>query len=264
MRSDTVRQTITAVSFLVTLTVNIAANAVPIGGKMTNVISDQFHVFVIPAGYVFAIWGLIYTLLGGYTVWQGRKRNREDAVLRDLGWLPALTGVLNSVWIVLFQYELFALTVPVIVGLLVTLIAIHLRLWTHRDVLRGTRYWLVRAPWSVYLGWITVATIANIAQTGSALGFTGFGIDPPLIAAAVLLVGLAIAVTFVRRFGDAAYGWVIVWAYAGITVKEQATLVVAGTAGLGAVAVAVLVVLAMSEHRRGGSAGTAVGASTVA
>jgi hypothetical protein len=264
MRSDTTRQAATILSVIVTFAVNIAANAVPIGGKMTNVISDQFHVFVIPAGYVFAIWGLIYTLLGAYTVWQGLRRNREDKVLRDLGWLPALSGLFNSVWIFLFQYELFALSVPVIIALLVTLIAIHLRLWPHRDAMRGTRYWVVRAPWSVYLGWITVATIANIAQTGSSLGFTGFGIDPALIAAVVLLVGLAIAVTFVRRFGDAAYGWVIVWAYAGVVVKEQATPIVAGAAGLGAVVVAVLVVLAMAGRRRGGSPGVAAGVAAAA
>ncbi len=264
MRSDRIRQAITAISFLITFAVNVAANAVPIGGKMTNVISDQFHVYVIPAGYVFAIWGLIYTLLGAFTIWQGLGRNRGDPILRDLGWLPALSGLFNSVWIFLFQYELFALSVPVIIALLVTLIAIHLRLWRHRDGLRARSYWLVRAPWAVYLGWITVATIANIAQTLSSLGFNGFGIDPPLLAAAVLLVGLAIAVTFVRRFGDAAYGWVIVWAYAGIVVKEQATPLVAGVAGLGAFVVAVLVVLAMAGRRRGGAAGAAVGAPAAA
>lgn len=253
MRSDTTRQALTILSFIGTFAVNVAANAVPIGGTMTNVISDQFHVYVIPAGYVFAIWGLIYTLLGAYTVWQGLRRNREDPVLRELGWLPALTGLFNSVWIFLFQYEVFALSVPVIVGLLLTLIAIHFRLWGHRDVLRGRSYWLVRAPWAVYLGWITVATIANIAQTLFSLGFTGFGIDPALIAAVVLLVGLAIAATFVLRFGDAAYGWVIVWAYAGIVVKESATQLVAGVAAMGAVVVAALVVRAMATRRRSGA-----------
>jgi len=205
---------------------------------------------VVPAGYVFAIWGLIYVLLAAFTAWQALPRNREDPTLRDLGWLPALSGVLNATWIVLFQYEVFALTVPVIVALLVTLIAIHLRLWARRDSLHGTPYWTVRAPFSVYLGWITVATIANVAQTLSALGFTGFGIDPVLIAAAVLLLGLAIAVRFVTRFRDAAYGLVIVWAYAGIVVKESGNVPVAATAGLGAAVVAVLVFWALLRRDR--------------
>jgi hypothetical protein len=248
MRSDSVRQLVTALSFLLTLAVNGAANALPINGQMTSTISDRFHVYVIPAGYVFAIWGVIYVLLGAFTVWQALPRNREDATLRSLGYLPALSGVLNTVWLLLFQYEVFALTVPLMVALLVTLIAIHLRLWDHRDTLHGTTYWTVRAPWSVYLGWITVATIANVAQAGAALGFNGFGIDPVLIAAAVLLVGTAIAVTFMARFRDVAYGLVIVWAYAGVVAKESAVAPVAVAAGFGAIMVAVLVVAALARR----------------
>jgi len=263
MRSDTLRQAVTVLAFLLTMTVNVAANALPINGQLTAEISDRFSVYVIPAGYVFAIWGLIYVLLGAFTTWQALPRNREDETLRSLGWLPALSGVFNTVWILLFQYEQFALSVPVIVGLLVTLIAIHLRLWNHRDALHGTRYWVVRAPFSVYLGWVTVATIANVAQTLSALGLTGFGLDPALLAAAVLLVGLAIAATFVTRFRDAAYGFVIVWAYAGIVVKESDTTLVAGAAGLGALVVLALVIVALARNRGLGD-GRRVGASAAA
>ena len=253
MRSDTRRQVATILSFLAVLVSNTAANALPINGITTAEISDRFHVYVIPAGYVFAIWGLIYVLLGAFTIWQALPRNREDGTLRSLGYLPALSGVLNTAWILLWQYEVFAATVPVMLGLLVTLIAIHLRLWEHRDTLRGTRYWAVRAPWSVYLGWITVATIANIAQTLSAFGFTGFGIEPALLGAAVLLVGTAIAARFVTRFRDVAYGLVIVWAYLGVLVKEQGTPAVAIAAGLGAAVVGALVVAAFTKGRTSGA-----------
>ena len=178
MRSDSTRQVVTVLAYIVTLALNAAATTIPLGGQATNVISDSFHVYVIPAGYVFAIWGLIYTLLGVFTVWQALPRNREDATARDLGWLPALTGLLNSVWIILFQYRLFVPAVPVIVALLVTLIAIHFRLDRSAN-LRGGRFWAIRAPWSVYLGWITVATIANIAQTGQYLGIDAGSAAPP-------------------------------------------------------------------------------------
>ncbi len=253
MRSDTRRQLATVLSFLAVMVSNIAANALPINGQLTAEISDRFSVYVVPAGYVFAIWGLIYVLLGGFTTWQALPRNREDGALRSLGYLPALSGLLNTAWIILFQYEVFALTVPVMLGLLGTLIAIHLRLWAYRGALRGTTYWTVRAPWSVYLGWITVATIANIAQAGAALGFTGFGIEPALIGAAVLRVGVAIAATFVRRVRDVAYGLVIVWAYVGVLVKEHDTAVVAAAAGLGAAVVAALVIVAFAQGRTGGA-----------
>jgi benzodiazapine receptor len=253
MRSDTVRQVITILAFLAVMVSNIAANALPINGITTREISDRFAVYVIPAGYVFSIWGLIYLLQGAFTTWQALPRNRESAVLRSLGFLPALSGVLNTTWILLFQYEVFALTVPVIVAFLVTLIAIHLRLWAHRDELRGTTYWTVRAPWSVYLGWVTVATIANIAQSLAWAGFTGFGLEPALLAGVVLAVGAAIAVTFVNRFRDVAYGLVIVWAYAGVAVKEAGTPVVLAAAVLGAALVGLLVVAALVRGRSGGA-----------
>jgi hypothetical protein len=254
MRSDTLRQAVTVLVFLVTMTVNVAANALPINGQLTAEISDRFRVFVIPAGYVFAIWGLIYLLLGAFTTWQALPRNREDGTLRALGWLPALTGVLNTSWVLLFQYEVFALTVPVMLALLGTLVAIHLRLWARRDALQGTSFWVVRVPFSVYLGWITIATIANVAQMLAALGFTGFGIDPALLASAVLVVGAGIGATFVARFRDAAYGLVLVWAYAGIVVKEQETVTVALTAALGAAAIAVLVLRTLLRRGEGSRA----------
>ena len=246
MSSDRTRQLVTVLVFLVTVAVNGAANALPINGQLTAEISDRFRVYVIPAGYVFAIWGLIYLALGAFTVYQALPSRRVDPVLRRLGWLPALTGVFNTIWVLLFQYEIFVLTVPVMIALLLTLIAIHLRLWDRRAELGRSAFWFVRVPFSIYLGWITVATIANIAQTLQSVGFDGFGIQPELIASAVLLTGLAIAVTFVWRFHDAAYGLVIVWAYAGIVVKEAASAYVPLVAGLGALVVAVLVILSLA------------------
>ncbi|MFN8630105.1 MAG: TspO/MBR family protein [Chloroflexota bacterium] len=257
MRSDTTRQVVTVLAYIVTLALNTAATTIPLGGQATNVISDSFHVYVIPAGYVFSIWGLIYTMLGVFTVWQALPRNRTDETARALGWLPALTGLLNSLWIVFWQYRVFLLAVPVIVALLVTLIAIHFRLWPRRGSLTDGRFWAVRAPWSVYLGWITVATIANIAQTLQWLGVDA-GAAAPFIAALVLLTGVAIASRFVWQFGDAAYGWVIVWAYVGVAVKESSTPIVAGTALAGALIVATLVVAAMLGRRSTSRFGRAI------
>jgi translocator protein len=263
MTSDTRRVVATIASFLLVMVSNIAANALPINGITTKEISDQFNVLVIPAGYVFSIWGLIYVFLGAFTTWQALPKNRQDPVLRSLGYLPALSGVLNATWIVLWQYEVFALTVPVIVAFLVTLIAIHLRLWAHRDALRGTTYWTIRAPWSVYVGWLTVATIANTAQTLSWLGFDGFGIAPSLIAVVVLAVGLAIAATFVTRYRDVAYGLVIVWAYVGIAVEEQATPLVP-VAALGFAAVVAVIAAAAFVRGRTAGARRGIGASAAA
>ena len=248
-RADRRRQWATVAIFLATVAVNAAANILPINGQATGAISDRFDVLVIPAAYVFSVWGLIYLLLAAFTADQARPSRATDPTLRRLGWLPALTGILNTGWLLLFHYEAFVLTVPVMVGLLVTLIAINAVTFADRERLTGVARWSVRLPFSVYLGWITVATIANIAQTLDALGFDAFGIDPPLVASAVLLTGAAIAVTFVMRFADTAYGAVIVWAYAGIAVKEAATPLVPWVAAGVALLVAALVVVTLLARR---------------
>jgi benzodiazapine receptor len=250
MTTDRTRQIATVLIFLLTLAVNGAANALPINGQTTCEISDRFQVFVIPAGYVFGIWGVIYLGLAAFTVYQALRGG--DPVVRRVGWLPALTGIFNTAWLLLFQFELFVLTVPVMIALLITLIAINQRLWEVRDQLTTVSRWTIRYPFSIYLGWITIATIANIAQTLSSLGVGGFGIGvETAIAGAVLLCGLAIALTFVARFGDFAYGAVIVWAYIGIVVKEAGSPIVPVVAALGAVAVGALMAWIAIDRVRG-------------
>jgi hypothetical protein len=239
--SDAVRRWLTIGAYLGTIAVNWAANGLPINGQSTAEISDRFDVLVVPAGYVFSIWGLIYLLLGAFTIDQARPSRATDPTLRRLGWLPAATGLLNVTWLLLFQYELFVLTIPVMVALLVTLIRINAITFADRQRLVGVARWTVRLPFSVYLGWITVATIANVAQTLDHLGFDGFGIEPFLLATAVLALGLAIALTYTWRFADVGYGLVIVWAYAGIAVKEAATPIVPIAAAAGSLMVAGLV-----------------------
>jgi hypothetical protein len=243
---DLARQVVTVVAFVAVVTVNGLANALPINGLTTGEISDRFPVLVVPAGYVFSIWGLIYLGLAAFAVYQALPSLRADPLLRRLGWLPALTGALNVAWILLWHHEAFVLTVPVMVALLATLVTIEATLRGGGRTHAGAERWAVAVPYSIYAGWITVATIANVAAALASIGFTGSGIDPTVIASAVLLVGLAIATAMVARFRDPAYGCVIVWAYAGIVVKESGTPLVPFVAGASALVIAILVVAVLA------------------
>lgn len=236
MDRDLQRQLVNVIAYVVTVAINVAAVALPLNGVTTGELSDRFPVLVTPAGFVFSIWSLIYLLLGAFTVWQALPGNRTDRALRSIGYLPALSGGLNALWVVLWHFQLFVLTVPVMLGLLLTLIAIHVGLRPVRQG-GGIDRWLVALPFSVYLGWITIATIANISQTLYWAGYRGAPLGEELWSSIILATGTAIAAIVLLREADWAYGLVIIWAYVGIAVEQEATLAVA-SALVGAVVVA--------------------------
>jgi hypothetical protein len=233
---DLKRQVANVAAYVATLVSNGLAVALPLNGNSTAELSDRFPVLVTPANYVFSIWTLIYILLGAFTVYQALPRTRRDADLRSIGYLPVAAGVLNTSWIVLWHFEVFALTVPVMLALLGTLIAIHVRLRAARSGSPAAR-WLVALPFSVYLGWITVATIANISQMLYWTGFRGGPLSEDAWAVLVLATGVLIAAIMLLREADWAYALVIVWAYVGIAARQTAPAAVL-TALLGAAVVA--------------------------
>ncbi len=217
------RQVITVIGVAATLVVNALANILPINGQQTGAISDRFAIYFVPAGYVFSIWGLIYLGLIAFAVFQALPRQRDNNRLRSIGGLFALSSLANIAWIFLWHYEQFPLTLPVMLVLLAALIGIYLRLGTGRTRVSAAETWAVRVPFSIYLGWITVATIANASQLLFFLGWNGFGIAPVvwtvvMLAAAVVVAGL---VALTRR--DVAYLGVLVWALIGIALKQATT-----------------------------------------
>lgn len=254
MTNDRLRQLLVVASFVFAIVINGAANVLPINGQTTAEISDRFRVFVVPAGYVFAIWGVIYVGQLAFLFQTLRPNRLDDALLRRIGLWPVAVATLNGIWILLWHYEVFPATVAVMVALLVSLILLYRRAGFERTARPGSgisasERWLVQVPFSLYLGWITVATIANVAAVGNWAGVSTFGLAPELVAAAVLAVGLAIAALVMLRTGDVAYGAVIIWAYVGIVVKEAATPWVPWVAGFG-VAVMVVLILAAFTRRR--------------
>lgn len=224
---DTLRQIAVLISIIGTIFVNTLANTLPINGLNTGEISDRFKVYFVPAGYVFSIWGIIYIGLILYGIYQAMPRQKENPRLRATGWWIALGGVANSVWIFLWHYEQFPLTIFAMLVLLATLIITYLRLRSGSETIPGSEKWLVRLPFSIYLGWITVATVANATSLLDYLKWDGFGISPEtwmvFVLAAVLLI--AVLMNFTRR--DIAYTAVILWALAGISLKHAAVPAVA-------------------------------------
>jgi benzodiazapine receptor len=238
MKKDVIRQVIVVVATLVTIVVNGLANSLPLNDLTTGEISDQFEVYFVPAGYVFSIWGLIYLGLLAYTVYQALPAQRESEPLRRTGYLYVGASLANVAWLFLWHYQVFALTVVAMLALLGFLIAIYLELGIGRQVVSIARRWCVHVPFSIYLGWITVATIANVTSLLEYWGWNGWGIYPEHWAVIMLVVGAIVTIAVSLTRGDIAYVAVIVWAFAGIAVKHAGTAVVATTAWIAAAVVA--------------------------
>jgi hypothetical protein len=202
----------------------------------------MFPVYFTPAGYVFSIWGLIYLGLIGYAVYQALPAQRANPRLRSIDALFLIASAANIAWIFLWHYLQFAATIVAMVVLLVALIGIYLRLGIgHSSISRAER-WFVNVPFSIYLGWITVATIANATVLLSYVNWDGFGISAQAWLVIMLAVALVVAalVAFTRR--DVAYLLVLAWAFAGIAIKHSATPAVTLSAWIATVIVLVLAV----------------------
>jgi hypothetical protein len=219
MKKDITRQVLVVITFLFMLTANGLAVALPLNGQTSGAISDSFKVIFVPAGYVFSIWGLIYLLLIGFTIYQALPAQRENPLLQKVGFLVALSNMLNGVWIFFWHYNLFVWTMVIMLGLLATLIAIFLRLEIGKRKFSTVEKWLVSIPFSVYLGWITVATIANATALLKYLGWSGWGIDAQVWT--IILLGAGVIISAMMSFNrkDIAYALVLVWAFTGIAVK---------------------------------------------
>jgi translocator protein len=236
MRSDITRQSTNVLALIATLAVNYLANALPLAGRATGEISDMFPVLFTPAGYVFAIWGVIYLGLIAFAVFQALPSQRENPRLRRVGYLFALSGALNIAWLFAWHYLQISLSLVFMLGLLFTLIAIYERLEIGKRPVPRAETVAACLPFSIYLGWITVATLANVSITLYTLGWDGWGISAAAWTVIAIVAASAIGLTILLRRGDAAFNLVLVWALIGIAVARW---------GLPLVAVSALVAAAL-------------------
>lgn len=222
-RSDWIK-IITVVTFIGMITVNALAVTLPLNGVETGAVSDNYANYFAPAGITFSIWSLIYVLLALFILYYTgvikttEKSSIDQESFAKIGILFAFTSIVNGVWIVCWHYDLIVVSMVLMVMLLAGLIMIVLqvegRRFTRRDRL------LVHLPFSVYLGWITVATIANCAVMLVSLQWNGAGISPVSWTVIMLCAGMLIGTMTIIRLRNVAYGAVMIWAYAGITLKQ--------------------------------------------
>jgi len=215
-RPIAMRPWINLLSVLATITVNALANIIPFNGQNTGQISDRFKVYFVPAGYVFAIWGLIYIAWLAFCVYQLLPAHRERPRFRALGYWFVLSGVLNSLWLVCWHYNQFILSLVVMVLLLLTLIACYIKLGVGHTRGSTAERWCVDVPFGLYLGWISVATIANVGDVLYLVQWSGWGVAPQVWTVLMLVVATLLGAAMVWFHRDTAFVLVLAWAFVGI------------------------------------------------
>lgn len=206
-------------AYIAMVVVNFLANSLPINNRSTGAISDAYPNLFAPAGPAFSIWGLIYLLLGAYVVYQFISKDQKiDALMKKINQFFIISSLANIAWILTWHYDYIGFSVIIMAILLISLIKIA-------DIIRVQKFssqekFFIWAPFSVYFGWITVATIANISVFLVSIGWNGFGITDLVWTSVILLVGALIGILRMHKDKNIAYGLVLVWAYSWILFKH--------------------------------------------
>lgn len=225
------------VGFILTVSVNALASAYALNGRTTAQVSDLYPTVVTPAGITFSIWGIIYLMLGVFVIAPFFMRQTSVDYVRKIGLLFLLSCLFNIAWLLLWHYDYIALSVIPMLALFLTLLATYLVVGIGRLKPPLRERLAFQVPFSLYLGWITVAFVVNIAAALVYLGWGGLGLSEPQwgVIAVALTTLIALASALSKR--DAVYVLVVLWALLGIYLKpgvlsEISSAVLAGGAVL--------------------------------
>lgn len=249
--SEMLRRWVNFLAIVAAFLMNIYANVSPPNGVTIGEIANTTfrNVLILPANYAFAIWGLIYLGLFCFGVYHLLPAQQQNSRLSRGGYLITLASLAQIAWVFLFQYRYFGLSVPAMLVILGSLIALYQKFNIGKERVGNKEKWLVYNPISIYLAWISVATIVNVASALYAGGWNNWGIAPEVWTIIMLLVGAFLGglVTFQRP--DVAFNLVFVWAFVAIAIRQAAVVPVVVTAAVLAVVLGALALWRSFDRR---------------
>lgn len=228
MKLETNTSTLKALNwlgFMLTVVVNLLADALPINGKTTQEVADAYPNLFSPARFSFGIWIIIYILLALFCSYQvglfAPKGPKTAIIIKRIGPYFFLASLLNVAWIIVWHYQMVTLSLVVMILLLSMLLAAYTRI-DNRTVTAREK-WLIRVPFSLYLGWVSVATMANFAAFLSGAGWGGWGLTESVWTVVLIVVGAFIALGVLFKKQDIVFASAFIWAFIGILVRHIAT-----------------------------------------
>lgn len=213
------------VVYIIMVTLNALSITLPLGGKTTQELSEMYANPFTPAGFTFSIWSVIYTLLLIFSLiplinyFRG-KEQKNKLVDKNIGYLYAISCLLNGLWILAWQYQFTGLSVVIMLSLLVTLIRIHGEIRKNTTGLTWNDKYITFPAFSIYLGWISVATIANIVAWTVSINWGGFGFSPIHWTITMIVVATLLGTIILVKYRDIFFNLVILWALYGIMSKR--------------------------------------------
>jgi hypothetical protein len=212
------------IALIVTIAINYLSNTGLINGNTMKTISDRYQNYFTPAGYAFSIWGVIYLGLLGFIIysWRSLSNNNKNQFLPKIAWWFIISCIANSMWVVAWLYDQLGLSLLLMTLLFMSLLKII------QNAGIGSRQphdiktlLLVHWPFSIYFGWVTVASIANVAAFLTKIGWSGWGISGVTWAVIMLCIAGLINVLVMHTKKLHAYGLVGIWAVLAISVANQ-------------------------------------------
>jgi hypothetical protein len=246
--------------FVGVIAMNALANILPINGYNTGQVSAFYPNAFVPAGFTFSIWGVIYLLLLSYTIGFTYYTLKQEQYPKAFVFIERiniyflLTCVFNMSWILAWHYLQIELSVVIMLLFLITLIQLFLKSTTMANALTSTQKFILQTPFIVYLGWISLATIANITALLVAYQWNGFGFIPVYWSSVMILIAIILAVLLLKKFQAIAFALVVAWALWGIYHAQgpAAPLLASITAGgIGVLITASLFTLIKSKNSIG-------------
>lgn len=208
------------IAFAAVITVNILSNALPLGGRSTEEISDQFYIYMTPAGYAFIIWSLIYILLGGFVIYQLRRdTGTRDSVL-SIGIWFILSCIFNISWLFLWHNLYIEWSVGVMLLLVLSVGVLYRKTRSITYPTTGEML-LVKLPFSIYLGWVCAAFLVNVGIVIHKNGWSPLGLSELGWSIALLCIGAFLAILISYPYRDSILPLVFVWAYIAIAVEHK-------------------------------------------
>ena len=213
---------ITWLLFVGVIAVNALANILPINGYNTGQVSAFYPNAFVPAGFTFSIWGIIYLLLFSYAIGFTYYTLKQEQFPKVFAFIERinnyflLTCVFNMSWILAWHYLQIELSVVIMLLFLITLIQLFLKSNLMANALTTTQKFILQTPFIVYLGWISVATIANITALLVSYKWIPLSIAPVYWSAAMILIAILLAVLMLKKFKAVPFALVVAWALWGI------------------------------------------------